>query len=128
MTHRIPRILLSFALIFAACDQASCEAVSTHAKPTLDAVLARADVPRLLECAALPTTQDAAKCLGAEVLTQGLEVALEHATELAEKARDEANPQAGASDMTDAQREALAAELDDALDDLARELAAANAS
>lgn len=125
MTHRIPRVLLSLALLFAACDQASCEAVSEQAKPTLDAVLARADVPRLLECTELPTMEEAAKCLGAQVLTQGLEVALERATDLAEQARDAANPQAGAADMTDAQREALAADLDEAMGELAREIAKA---
>ncbi|MCR9162871.1 MAG: hypothetical protein ACE37F_14225 [Nannocystaceae bacterium] len=126
MTHpRSPRVLLSFVLLLAACDQASCESFSEQAKPTLEAVLARADVPRLFECTELPTTEETAKCLGAEVLTQGLEVALERATELAEQARDAANAQAGAADMSDAQRESLAADLDAAMDDLAQEIAKA---
>ena len=127
MTSKILPLLLTIAVGFAGCDQASCQAVSEAAKPTLDAVLARADVPRLLECAALPTPKDAATCLGAEALTQGLEVALERATNLAEQARDASNPSAGAADMDDGQREVLAGELDAALDDLAREVAAANA-
>ncbi|MGH1343801.1 MAG: hypothetical protein ACRBN8_19750 [Nannocystales bacterium] len=127
MTKILP-LLLTIAVGFAGCDQASCQAASAAAKPTLDAVLARADVPRLLECASLPTPKDAATCLGAEALTQGLEVALERATKLAEDARDAANPTAGAADMDAGQREVLAAELDAALDDLAREVAAANAA
>ena len=128
MTSKILPFLLISAIALAGCDQVSCESVTAAAKPTLDAVLARADVPRLLECTALPTAQEAAKCLGAEVLTQGLEVALERATKLTEEARDAANPGAGAADMDAEQREALAAELDAALDDLAREVAAANAA
>lgn len=127
MTLKILPFILITALAASACDQVSCESVTAAAKPTLDAVLARADVPRLLECAALPTTAEAAKCLGAEVLTQGLEVALERATGLAEEAQEAANPGAGAADMDAAQREVLAAELDEALDDLAREVAAAKA-
>ena len=126
MTHRPLSLLLTLALTIAACDQPSCELAINKSKPTLDAVLARADVPRLLACAELPTIEDAAKCLGAEVLTQGLEVALERATDLAEQAREAGNPQAGAADMTAQQRADLATDLDHALDDLAREIAAAN--
>lgn len=128
MTSKILPLLLTIAIGFAGCDQASCQSVADAAKPTLDAVLARADVPRLLECAALPTPKDAATCLGAEVLTQGLEVALERATKLVEEARDAANPSAGAADMDAGQRELLAGELDQALDDLTREVAATNAA
>ena len=126
MNLRIPSLIITLALTAAACDQASCQAASSAAKPTLDAVMARADVPRLLECTALPTIEDAAKCLGAEALTQGLEFAIERAVKLAEEARDAANPQAGAADMDAGQRADLAADLDHALDDLARQIAAAN--
>jgi hypothetical protein len=121
-------IPLALSLAFSGCDQVSCESVSAAAKPSLEAVLARADVPRLLECTELPTTEEAARCLGAEVLTLGIEVALERATKLAEEARQAANPQAGAADMDASQSDVLAAELDEALDSLAREIAAANAS
>jgi len=126
MSHRPLPLLLALALTIAACDQPSCELAINKSKPTLDAVMARADVPRLLACAERPTVQEAAKCLGAEVLTQGLEVALERATDLAEQAREAGNPAAGAADMDAEQQAELAAELDHALDDLARELAAAH--
>lgn len=124
MTTKITSIALLLALSLGACDQASCTAASNAAKPTLDAVMARADVPRLLECAAIADLETAAKCLGAEALTLGLEVALERAANLAEQARDASNPQAGAADLDASQRAALAADLNDALDELAREIAA----
>ena len=125
MTKILP-LVLTAAVAFSGCDQATCASVSSAAKPTLDTVLARADVSRLLECGQLPEPKAIAKCLGAEVLTQGLELALERATALLDDAREAAHPQAGAADMTASQREALAAELDEALDDLAREVSAAH--
>lgn len=96
-----------------------------HLGPALGAVMSRVDVPTVIECFRQPTAKAKAICLGVEVLTPGVEVALEKAARKAEEARDAAGP-AGADDMTDAQRRALAAELDAALDELGAEIDAAN--
>ena len=93
---------------------------------TLSAVVSRVDVARLLDCSKHGFTKDAAKCLGAAALTEGLEEAMHQATLLAEAAQEAGNPHAGAADMDADQEAALAADLDSALDELAFEIAAAN--
>lgn len=100
------RHALSALLLLAACDPA----------PTLGAVLARTDVPRILDCAKL-SGLERAECLGAEALTTGLDVACERAAAIAEKAAG-----APAGDRR------LGAELDQALADVAREVDAAGGS
>lgn len=123
---RITRLpMLALLLSVSACDLSGCAAVS-KAGPTLQAVVSRVDVPRLLECASAGEPKDVARCLGARALTEGLRIALERATSLAEDAQLASTKGTGAADMTDADRAALAAELDEALDTLAVEIAATN--
>lgn len=115
MFRRIP-ILCSLALLTFGCTAAS------SVVPTLGAVLSRVDVPRLVACGKhLPDYGAAAKCLGAEAATQGLRLALDKALELAEDAQLASGP-TGADDYTDDEREALGADLDQALDALAVEI------
>ncbi len=112
--------LLALALV--ACVPGSSVA------PTLGAVLSRVDVPRLIQCGiSLPDYGAAARCLGAQALTQGLKIALDRAMGLAEQARNAAGP-AGAADTTPADRAKLAANLDDALEALALEIDATAAA
>lgn len=102
----------------------NCALVAEHA-PTLGEVLYRVDVPRLLECrdAGGGDPKRIAACLGAEALTQGLQIALDKAIEKAEEARASAHPGAGAADLTELDRDRLALELDRALDELAAQIA-----
>ena len=60
-------------------------------------------------------------------MTEGLRIAFEEATRLAEDAELAADGGAGAADYTPHQREVLAGELDASLDRLAAEISAANA-
>lgn len=69
----------------------------------------------------VPDYGAAARCLGAEAATQGLQIALDRALELAEKARDADGP-TGADDMSDDERRALAGQLDEALLELGQEI------
>ena len=119
----------SFGVLLMGCEPACASGggLSPGAKKTLEQVVSRVDVPRLLACAEAGDAKAVAKCLGARVLTEGLEEALLRATQLAEQAEEAGNEAAGASDITEAQKAALAVELDQALDDLATELARANA-
>lgn len=102
----------------------SCTPTGATRRPSLGEVLGRVDVPRLLKCAA-KSGSDRARCLGAAAATTALDRAVDRAAELAERAREIGNQQAGASDSTDGEREAIAADLDDALEAVAREVAAA---
>lgn len=105
----------------------ACERAPANA-PNLDAVLSRVDVPRLLDCAkSLPDYKAAAICLGAEAATQGLQVALDQALVLAERARA-ASGQAGAADLSDEERAAIGRDLDAALDRLGAEIDATHAA
>lgn len=117
--------LAGLLFTFAACDLSGC-AAAQQAGPTLAAVVSRVDVPRLLECASAGEPKAVARCLGARALTEGLRIALDRATSLAEDAELASTKGAGAADMTDADRAQLALELDQALDTLAVEIAAAN--
>jgi thiazole synthase ThiGH ThiG subunit len=111
------RQLLALALSLAACSPAG-----SSTSPNLGAVLSRVDVPSLIECGLqLPDYAAAARCLGAQALTQGLKLAIDSAHDLAERAQEAAGP-TGADDMTDAERAALAADLDAALGRLAIEI------
>ncbi len=109
----------SFLILTAsACTPAQVAAV----RPGLGAVVSAVDVRRLIQCGAhLPDYKAAAQCLGAEAVTQGLRIALDRAHALAERAVEASGP-AGADDMTDDERGLLAAELDDALVQLAVEI------
>ncbi len=93
---------------------------------SLGAVLSRVDVARLLDCSRHGLTKATAKCLGAGVLTEGLEEAIHQATTLAEAAQEAGNPHAGAGDLDEGQEAVLAQDLDAALEHLALEIAAAN--
>lgn len=105
-------------LFSSACTPAQVAAV----RPGLGAVVSAVDVRRLIQCGAhLPDYKAAAQCLGAEAVTQGLRIALDRAHALAERAVEASGP-AGADDMTDDERDLLAAELDDALVQLAVEI------
>ena len=123
MAMKIRTQILSLSLfLLASCDVAGCSGAAMRG-PTLSQVMARVDVPRLLECAARPSGKEIAKCLGARALTQGLQIAIEEARKLAEDA-ELASSGAGASDYSDADRAALAEELDAAMNTLASEIAA----
>lgn len=128
---RRPARLSLFALeiaaavvLFALTNAVACAGIPGAVAPTLGAIIGRVDVPRLLECASR-SGMDRARCLGASVLTTALDVAVDKAAELAERAKDAANKGAGADDMTDREREELAVSLDKALEDVGREVAAA---
>ncbi|MCR9162875.1 MAG: hypothetical protein ACE37F_14245 [Nannocystaceae bacterium] len=106
---------------------ASSPEARARQQQTLAAVVSRVDVARLLECSKHGISREAARCLGARALTEGLEEAVLQATTLAENAQEAANPRAGAADMDADQEAVLAADLDIALDRLAVEIAGANA-
>lgn len=106
-----------------ACELSGC-AAGSNVGPTLQSVVARVDVPRLLECAQAGDAKAAAKCLGARALTEGLRLAMEEATRLAEDAQLASAKGAGAADMSEPERAALAMQLDHSLDRLADEIAA----
>lgn len=105
----------------------ACVPTASSVRPGLNAIVSRVDVPTLLECGRmLPDYKAAARCLGAEALTQGLRIALDQAHALAERAVEAAGP-SGADDMSDTERDELAADLDEALDRLAVEIDATHA-
>jgi len=118
--------VLPAGMTISACASSPEQRAERH--QTLAAVVSRVDVPRLLECAHYGPTKEAAACLGARALTEGLEEAMHQATMLAELAQEASNPQAGAADMSAEQEAVLAADLDAALDHLAVEITAANAA
>lgn len=88
--------------------------------PTLGEVVGRIDVRRVIDCAQRPTAADKARCLGAEAMTAGLQLALDRAAELGQAAIAAVG---GAGAELD--EDSLAAELDEALATLAVEVAAA---
>lgn len=105
------------------CGGSSAQSSSTTVKE-LSAVMSRVDVPRLLQCTQAGEPIQVAKCLGARALTEGLEEAIHRATTLAEDGELASNPMAGADDLSDADKRALAGQLDAALEDLAVQIAA----
>lgn len=112
------RTLLTFALTTTALG---CHP-SRPPHHSLGALISRVDVPRLLLCRKhLPDYKAAAKCLGAEAATQGLQMALDKAVKLTDRALEASGP-TGADDMTDAERSDLAGELDEAMLKLAAEI------
>lgn len=120
----------ALGLMLASCNVSGCSALGvspTMAKNTLSGVASRVDVARLIECGGAESMREVAKCLGARALTEGLEEAIHQAQRLAEDAELAENPGAGADDLSDEQRGALASELDVALDHLGEEIAIANA-
>ncbi len=123
MAMNIRTKMLSLSLfVLASCDVAGCSG-SAMRGPTLSQVMARVDVPRLLECAGRPSGKQIAKCLGARALTQGLQIAIDEARRLAEDA-ELASSGAGAADYNADDRAELAIELDAALQAVASEIAA----
>jgi len=124
MQHRITPIF-AILITLSACDMSGCVG-ATYQRPSLQSVMARVDVPRLLECASQGSAAGVAKCLGAQALTQGMRLAMDEAVKLAESAQLAADGGAGADDYTPAQREQLAYDLDHALDSLALEIEKAN--
>jgi hypothetical protein len=118
----ITGLVLAMATIFAlllwsmACTPAQRATVG----PSLGEVVRRVDVGRLLECAGR-SGWERARCLGAAVLSPALDLAVDRAAGLAERAQQAMTPGAGADDVDP---DALAAELDAALADVAREIAA----
>lgn len=102
----------------------ACDGGGSSVAPTLGEVVGRVDVPRLLACAAEQGSARA-RCLGASLLTSALNLAVDKAAGLAERAMEAANAGAGADDMTDAQRLDLARNLDAALEEVGREIAKA---
>ena len=110
----------TFTLMLAACDT-GCAALSSAA-PTLESVVQRVDTQKLLGCLDAGAPKDVAVCLGATTLTEGLRIALEEASQLAEDAQLATDNGAGAADLSDAERRALASKLDAALDRLAVEV------
>ena len=121
MFHRLQALAL-LALCTLSPALAACEGGSVV--PTLGAVLGGIDAQRAMSCAGRVTgdPKGAARCLGVEVLTSSIRLALAKANGLAEAAQDAAGP-AGADDMTDRERSKLAAELSDALAELSQEVA-----
>lgn len=101
----------------------ACTPATQSAVPTLGEVVGRVDVPRLLQCAA-KSGMDRARCLGASVLTSALDLAVDKAADLAETAISALNPEAGA-EVSPGDQERIAAQLDAALADVAREAAKA---
>lgn len=115
----------AFPLILSMAAALGCDpGAGGSIAPTLGQVVGRVDVGRLIQCASM-SGMDRARCLGASVLTTALDIAVDKAAELAERAKDAVNAGAGADDMTDAERDALAAELDAALDEVGLEVAKA---
>jgi hypothetical protein len=121
----ITKIASVLLLLLSGCEL-GCAALDSPAGRTLEAVVSRVDMSRLIECAELGPTEAAARCLGARVLTEGLRVAVEHASELAEQAERASSPHAGAADIDAEGKAQLAAELDAALYAVGVEVAAAN--
>lgn len=119
-------VMLTGAAVYPMLGCASSPEARARQQHSLAAVVSRVDVARIIECSKHGLTTATARCLGARVLTEGLEEALHQANTLAENALDAGNPQAGAADMDAEQDAALAAELDAALDNLAIEIAVAN--
>lgn len=113
------RLALFSALL---TSTAGCEPGSTP--PVLGEVLGAVDARRAMECAeqAVTDPKAAAKCLGVSLLDDALRLALNKAADLARTAQEAAGP-AGADDMSDEDRAKLAADLDDALAQLAHEIA-----
>jgi predicted metal-dependent TIM-barrel fold hydrolase len=96
------------------------------AAPKLADVLNRVDAQKLIRCAELGLNRDAAVCLGAAAMTEGLRLAVEEARQLIERAQEAANPEAGAADMSEADKAQLAADIDAALATVAAEVKAAS--
>lgn len=103
----------------------ACVPSSNSAVPTLGQVVGRVDVPRLLACA-LEQGSARARCLGASLLTSALDLAVDKAVDLAEQARSAMNPGAGA-EVSEDDQQAIAVQLDAALDEVGRQVALADA-
>lgn len=123
---RIIANALTFVLVTAPLGCGSGCAAASKVVPALEAVMQRTDAKRLLSCLDAGDARAVAKCLGARALTEGLRIALEEASRLAEDAELATEGGAGASDLSSQERDALAAELDQALDRLAVEVEKAN--
>lgn len=101
----------------------ACVPTQATRPPTLGEIVGKVDVRRVVECARQPSPLEAARCLGAQAMTTGLQLALDRAAELAGDAIAAVGP-AGAGDV-EADDPELAADLDQALVALQREIAGA---
>jgi len=97
------------------CVAALCGSCATL-RPYLEDVADRVDTIEVLKCAARPTRDLKAECLGREALSVGAEEALDRAGSLANEAIE------SSSELSDDEKKALAKELLKALDALAAEL------
>lgn len=94
--------------------------------PGLESVVGRIDVTRAIQCWKQPDAASKARCLGVEVLSQGLDIALGEAAAWGEKALKAASG-TGADDMSEKEIQEIADNADAALNKLGAELAAAGA-
>ncbi len=115
---KIAPILL--ALLLPACAP-GCAALPGYSAPSLGAVVARVDVGKAIACAAEPTPEARAKCLGVSLLTDALGLALDEAGR-AGKAALLAASGAGADDLSESDRRDLAQAADEALINLGFEI------
>lgn len=109
------------ALVLALALAPSCAGLPGYQPPTLNQIVARVDIARAIDCAGKPTPADKAKCLGVSLLSDALGLALDEAAK-AGAAAVQAAGGAGA-EMSDDERDAIAADADRALDRLAVEIA-----
>ncbi len=113
-------------LIFPVLFLLTLSGCAGYSGPGLESVVGRIDIGKVLQCAKAPTPTDKARCLGVEMLSVGIDTALEHAAFWGEKALKAASG-AGADDMSDRDRRTVARKADAALDELGAELAKAGA-
>lgn len=96
------------------CVAALCGSCASL-RPCLEDVAERVDTLEVLKCAARPTRDLKAKCLGRELISASAEEALDYAGKCAQEATD-------ASELSDDEKRELAKKLVKALDTLAAEL------
>lgn len=115
------RWLRYFALPALALALTGCAGLSG---PGLQSVVGRIDVTKAITCWKQPTPRDKAKCLGVEVLSQGIDIALGEAARWGEKALKAASG-TGADDLSERDIREIASETDAAMAKLGAEIAAA---
>lgn len=121
---RVDVLGLLVAGVLAVLLLGGCAGLGSYTAPGVGDLIGRVDVGKVIQCARQPTPKDKARCLGLEVLTQGVDLALTEAGKLAESAIEAANPHAGA-ELSARDERALARDLDRALNRLGHEIALA---
>lgn len=96
-----------------------CAYLKAHA---LDDVLSLVTPERALECAEQPTPKDRARCVGVDFMDDALALALQRAGELAAQALEARAPSGAERPMSERDEAKLAADLEEALFDLAAEI------